>query len=275
MFGSIISASGKAFLDTFRERDTARDIESNLNQQLAGESWDLDGYSGKTVELEIESISVRPKYRPEKHGVARRVEVENSFCEYAAERETTTYRERFVAILNDRWVTKIRVKLNEGDAGDLEPEGANLHYLTSTRSVRYDGYQEREGVFPVPAIRVAKTHDLQSDKLEIKTGFDGSVGEYRSRVNDAFSLLQDVQSNMDARVMAQLMDLYYSSRTQSEDGFTWRSEEQARQIGQFLFDDDDIDTEQLAATLSLLHGSASDSGLGDSYSESPEVDYGS
>jgi len=50
----------------------------------------------------------------------------------------------------------------------------SLGHVTASTSIRYDGYDDRKLITPIPQIRVKETHDLQSDKLEMKIRYDGS-----------------------------------------------------------------------------------------------------
>lgn len=258
MIANLATASARALLDTYRKRETADDIESTLNQHLADEMRMVKGHDGEQIELRIESVSVRPKYRKRQvEGGVYTGEINTVFDSYSEDRESATTLERFLALLNDRWITVVRLELVTGDVGDLEPHGGDLSYMTGRRALLYEGYSEGDRL--PPTIRVADTHEMQSDKLEIKIPFHGSVGEYRSRVADALDLLEDIQSNMKERMTLLLQELYQSNRFKSDGEFKWRDEERAQQIGEFVLDEP-VDPDLLAATLSISIETVSDSG---------------
>mgnify|MGYP006267054635 CR=1 FL=1 len=103
--------------------------------------------------------------------------------------------------------------------------------------MRYHGYDENQRTqAPVSPIRVADTHDLQSDKLEIKIRHDGQIGNYAERIADSIDLLQEIQDEMEYYATMYLLELHDSGKTMTNDEFSWPDDEQARNLSEYLFE---------------------------------------
>lgn len=241
-------------LGILRNQRTRHDIERELNDQLSGREWSLTSYEGQDTTLRIESVTVRAKYFPREEGRGvEQVEGDNFFTKLENKRSNNTFRENLHAIIKNRWITIIRVNIDSGDADILRPPGLNLSYITATRSIRFTGQLPIEGstLTSIPQVRIAQTHELQSDKLEMKVRYDGSVGEYSQRVSDAIDLLRDVQDDMDHYVLRFLLERHHSGKI-GEGEFSWPDEEQAEKLGEFLTGYP-VDTDALAKRLEQLN----------------------
>lgn len=235
MLVNLLVSALKVTIDIARDQQTGHEVERELNAQFAGEEWVITNYEDENVSLKIESVTVRPKYRPQSYdGGIQQLEVDNIFSSLETERSKATPRERFEAILKDRWITVLQFAINSGSIEDVRPPGLSLNYVTSTKSIRFHGQAPIDGpVSSIPQIRVAQTHELQSDKLEMKIGFDGSIGNYRRKVADGIDLLQNVQDEVDQYVLRNLLELHHAGKVGDCDG-PWPDEDRARKLGTFL-----------------------------------------
>ncbi|MFC7130545.1 hypothetical protein [Haloferax chudinovii] len=235
MLVNLFVSALKVSIDIARDQQTGREVEQELNTQFAGEEWEITNYDGKEVTLRVESVTVRPKYRPQSYdGGIEQLEFDNIFSSLETERSKATPRERFEAILKDRWITVLQLTIDGGSIEDVRPPGLSLGYVTSTKSIRFDGQVPIDGpVSSIPQMRVAQTHELQSDKLEMKIRFDGSAGEYRRKVADGVDLLQNVQDEVDQYVLRYLLELHHAGKVEDYD-HTWPDEDKARKLGSFL-----------------------------------------
>lgn len=243
-------ASLSILLDLVQNQETGQEIERDLNAQFSGRTWTLTNYKEEDVKIEIDSITARPKFLPQESvNGAQEVEVENIFTKYEDSRESPTFKERLSAVMKSEWITVVRLSILDGNAESLRPSGLNLGYATSTRSLRLPGEWPpgSRGIAPIPHIRVAETHEVQSDKLEIKIGYSGSIGEYGNRVSDAIDLLRDVQDDMEVYVFKYLLELHHSGQI-NNDEFAWPDRDQAMKLGSF-FAGCSVDLDSLATVM--------------------------
>ncbi|WP_440769657.1 hypothetical protein [Natronorubrum sp. DTA28] len=224
-FESLLLTS-KVVADTILNRQTGSKIEKELNDHFNGWEKRITSYEGKPIKLEVESIAVRPMYWPKKlHGGILEAEAESYFTELEKERERSTVLERASAVTQGKWITVVRLNMEEGNAEDIRPDGLNLSFVTTKLSLSEVGRQ----------IRVAETSEIQSDKLEVKiVHHTGDIAEYREEINDTMDLLEHVQENMKEHVIWYLLELYHSYDGGSDS--TWPDDEQARKLGGFLVD---------------------------------------
>lgn len=237
MLGSLLVSAGRVAIDSFRDQKMSQDIERELNAQFTGREWGFTNYNSEDVTIKIESIAVRPKYSPKKfgEGVAK-VEADNFFTELENERSSPTFTERAYAVFKDRWITVLRLDLHDGGADLVRPPGLNLNYLTTTTAMRQGGsaLEQEQSIDPIPQMRIAETHDLQTDKLEMKIRYNGSVGEYNKRLSDAVDLVKHLQQDMDEYVVQYLLELHHSIQTAEGEGFKGPGAERAKQLGEYL-----------------------------------------
>ncbi|WP_188853811.1 hypothetical protein [Haloarcula argentinensis] len=230
-------------------RQTASEIDSKLNEQIAGKSWSISNYRGGQTTITINSITVRPKFSPRKvNAGVQEAEGENLFTEYENERRSATLFERLSAIVQNKWITVVRLEIDGGNAEMLRPPGLSLKYVTSREAVRFNSHPEVgvEEMFSVPAIRVVQPHDMGADKLEMKLPYEGSFGEYRRRISNSIDILKSIQAEPDLYVTRYLLELHHSSHHHSEgDEFEWANSEQVRKLGSFLIGEP-VDLEALA-----------------------------
>ena len=235
---TLIGSLLRGGIDVLRNRESADDIESELNAQFNGKQFSVSNYQGEEIVLTLEAIRARPKFCPmeEGRGVAQ-VEGNNLFTEVEKKRDDPKFREKLWAMVFRQWITIVRLKIDNGDAESIRPTGLNFGYVTATTSIRYQGYDDTpEFSRPISPIRVADTHGLQSDKLEIKIRYDGQIGNYAQRISDSIDLLQEIQDDMEYYGTIYLLDLHNSSRNPNEDGYSWSDEKRARDLSEFLFD---------------------------------------
>jgi len=233
-------------VDLLQAQESAKDIEQKLNAQFAGEQFTISNYRGEEVDLTVEAIHARPKFSPlkEAHGIAQ-VEGENLFTQLENERIQPTLKEKLRARIFGKWITFVRLRIAGGDAASIRPAGVSIGHITATTSIRYQGYDDNQRIqAPVSPIRVADTHDLQSDKLEIKIRYDGQIGNYAERIADSINLLQEIQDEMEYYATMYLLELHDSGNTMTDDEFSWPDDEQARNLGKYLFERP-IDADQL------------------------------
>lgn len=215
----------------------SQDIERELNDQFTGREWGFTNYKSEEVTIKIESIAVRPKYSPKKYGKGvAKVEADYFFTDLENERSSPTFTEKVHAVFKDRWITVLRLDIQNGGADLIRPPGLNLNYVTATTAMRQGGTALEEGkpIDPIPQMRIAETHDLQTDKLEMKIRYDGSVGEYNKRLSDAVDLVKHLQQDMDEYVIQYLLELHHSVQTSGGKGFKGPSAERASQLGEYL-----------------------------------------
>lgn len=233
----LFNSSFKAVIDLLQAQESANDIEQKLNAQFAGEQFTVSNYRGEEIDLTVEAIHARPKFSPleEPHGIAQ-VEGENLFTQLENERIQPTLKEKLRARIFGKWITIVRVRVEGGDAASIRPAGVSIGHITATTSMRYQGYDDNQRIqAPVSPIRVADTHDLQSDKLEIKIRYDGQIGNYAERIADSINLLQEIQDEMEYYATMYLLELHDSGKTLTDNEFSWPDKEQARNLGEYLF----------------------------------------
>ncbi|USZ73230.1 hypothetical protein [Natronosalvus halobius] len=235
MISDFFLSASKVAIEALRDQKTGRDIEGELNRELVGEKWCFQNYNHEEACISVESVTVRPKYFPKKErkGISS-VEADQAFTKLEQERSSPTMSERLNAVLKDRWITLVRFNIQNGDLTQIRPDGLPIGYMTSSTAMRYDGYKKRKLMNPIPAIRAAETHELQSDKLEMKIRYDGSLGEYRNRLSDSVDLLKHIQTNMDGYVLQYLCELHHSIQVSDEKGFSGKSAERAQLLGEYL-----------------------------------------
>lgn len=228
----------RACTDVLLHKNTNEDVERDLNDQFLGESYTITSYLDETIELTIESINARPKYFPDgKRGEPRQVEANNFFTTLDENRSDNTFKEQFWAVFWNQWITVVRLGIDNGDAASVRPDGLPLGYVTTTTSTRFDGYGSTpEALLPISQVRVAETHELQPDKLEIKIQYNGSVGDYAARLTDAMDLLQEIQDNMDRYVLWFLLDFHDGGMSHDSGEFRWPDEERASALGEYIMD---------------------------------------
>jgi len=195
----LIGTAFGAIVDFLQHRESKADIEQELNAQFNGRRFSVSTYQNEEINLIVDAIHARPKFAPteEAEGIAR-VEADHFFTQLETERTDPTLKERLRARILGQWITTVRLTIENGDVDSIRPPGLNLGYITVTTAMRYQGYdQSSRSVTPISPIRVADTHDLQSDKLEIKIRHDGPVGNYAERITDSIALLQEIQDNME------------------------------------------------------------------------------
>ena len=237
MIGNLLISAGRVAIDTLRDQKMINDIERELNGQFTGRRWEFANYRNEEVTISIESIAVRPKYFPKKTGTGvAEIEADNFFTNLGNERSSPTFTEKAYAVFKDRWITILRLEIENGGADLVRPPGLNLDYVTTTTAMRKGGsaLEESQPIDPIPQMRIAETHDLQSDKLEMKVRYDGSVGEYNKRLSDAVDLIKHLQQDMDTYVIRYLLELYHSVHGGGNSGFEGESEERAKQLGEYF-----------------------------------------
>jgi hypothetical protein len=225
-------------MDVIRRRESAEDIERELNAQFNGKEYSVSNYQENDLDLTVETIHARPKFFPKEvdDGIAN-IEGDNLFTDLENEREDPTIKEKLWAMLTGQWITILRLNIDSGDAQTVRPPGLNFGHITATTSVRYQGYRETpHSMAPISPIRVADTHDLQSDKLEIKIQYNGSTGDYAERISDSIDLLQEIQDNMEYYATIYLLDFHDSGKKLNESGFSWPDKERAQYLSEYLFD---------------------------------------
>jgi len=226
-------------IDLLSRRESAGDIERELNAQFHGNQYSISNYEGDEVEFTVESIHARAKFSPKKIGEGIDiVEGDNLFTNLEREREEPTVKEKLRANYTEKWITVLRLNIDTGDADVVRPPGLHLGYITAKTSICYDGYSETSpSKTPISPIRIGETHDIQSDKMEIKIQYNGSVGDYADRISDSIDLLTEIQNNMEYYTTMYLLDFHDSGKQFNGDEFRWPDEERATNLAEYLFDD--------------------------------------
>lgn len=243
----------RAGIDFFLKKGSAGDVERELNTQFGGKEFSISNYQDEEISLVVEAIHARPKFfeRELSNGITE-VEGDNLFTKLEKERGDPTFKEKLLARLSGQWITILTLKIDNGDSEKICPPGLNLGYITATTSVRYQGYEDTSRpIAPISPIRVANTHDLQSDKLEIKIQYNESMGDYAERISDSINLLQNIQDEMQYYATLYLLDLHYSGKTSNGDEFSWPDEQKARELSNFLFDQP-VDLDELEQVASEI-----------------------
>lgn len=232
MIVELIASASRVFLDVIVDRKTGFEIENDLNSRFRGNNWELTNFKGEPVELTVESIVVRPKYFPEEvsNGISK-AEMDIGFTEYEKERAKPNAAERINAVFKNQWMTVVRLNIRGGDAGDIRPEGLNFGFATMRSPIVSDNddiqiYHRQ--------VRVAETHDLQSDKLEMKILFDGSVGEYTQHISNAIDVVKHIQENMDWHALVYLFEFHHSGKREQDSSSEWVPSERALKVGEYL-----------------------------------------
>jgi len=238
----MISALTQILIELARSKRTGEQIERELDQHFGDFEAAIEGHSGETVRLQLESIRVRPQFHPKKvtDGVWK-LESWDGFTEYDEARTKPTLRERFKAIREGNWITIVRFNIRDGDIDDIRPDGLNLRHNSTILSHREPGRQ----------IKPIETSTVQSDKLKLKIRYEGSMGEYRRQLSEAIDALRYIQRKMESSVLYFLIELLYQSQWEDSDSTWGESEENAEKLGEYLVGRK-IDTDELAEIVTGL-----------------------
>lgn len=239
MIGEIVLSGARALLDIILDRRTGHKIEAELNTHLRGESRKFTNYNGDEVEVYVESITVRPKYFPEgpRRGI-QQVEADEIFTKLEADRESSSFSERFNAILKNHWITVVTLQISTGELNDVRPHGINLGYASVIATRRLaDG--ENSDISPIgwlttPQVKGIETGDIHSDKLKLKLPYSGSIGEYTEYVSRGFDLIERSQNRFEEYGILQLIELHNHPEIEDPDS-AWPNREQAEKLGRFVF----------------------------------------
>jgi len=217
--------TGKTIANIVLGRETDAKIEKELNEHLSGWEREFTNYNGETIEVELESITVRPMYGPkgDRSGI-QQVESKTMFTNLEAERDDPNLKEQISASIKGEWITIVRLNILNGDSEDIRPEGLNLRWVTTHIFLRTGGHP----------FRISKTNPVESDKIEMKIPYHGSIGEYRQQVSDTLDLLEYLQDNMEEYAVRFLIELYHSGLGSEDSDSVWPDEEMARKVGEYL-----------------------------------------
>lgn len=234
MIGEILTGLSRVTASTLANRPTGATVESELNRQFGDREWSITNYRNEDVKLSVQSISVRPKYRPKGvHKGVEEVEGDHLFTHTGDENRTNTLLEKLSASFHNEWITKVQLHIENGNAESIRPSGIRLGYVMTRKTMHFDGYsRERQHFPPIPPIRVRPTHEFQNDKLEMKDRYDGKIGTYPQRLDEAIDFLDEIQDQMESLALIFLLDLHKKGERE-----TWPDPERAATVGEYLYDE--------------------------------------
>jgi hypothetical protein len=244
-----LAGLGRLGVDIARGFDTESDIETQLTDRFAGMERTFETYTGEQVTISVQDVTVRPKYRPqaERSGI-HRVDSGSMFTQRDTDRDSATPLERLLAVYWARWVTVATLRLEPGGLDEIRPPGLNIKPL-STRATgrgvpntRTDGLPNE--ITAIPAIREAPGSRHQSERLEAKIPYDGSIAPYKQRLAGALDFLERLQEQMEKEATLYLLDLHQPGVADSDET-VWADPKRARELADYLFEDS-VDLEILA-----------------------------
>lgn len=250
MIGKLIVSGARATFDIIMDRRTGYRIENELHSDFRGESITFRNYKNNQVELSVESITVRPKYTPENQSSdVQQIEVDDIFSSLEDSRNSSSFSERFKAILTNHWITIVTLQIDTGELEDVCPPGLSLKRLSIMAAGTYSNEQDIDpiGFLTSPHVKGVETGEIHADKLKVKLPYSGSIGEYTEHITRAFDLIKRSQNQFQKYAFLQLLDLHHSHRSDHRNS-TWSDRERAEQLGEFIFDMP-VDTNLLANTI--------------------------